>query len=653
MRFRTSFGRILLACGLACVLHPGTAGAQAVDYGTLEQMFGEPITTSATGKPQRASDVPADMVIITQDDIRRSGADNIPDILQFVAGIDMRRYSFGDAEIAVRGYDSLVNPRLLVLVDGRQVYSDDYGYVAWNTIPVQLSEIRQIEVVRGPNTALFGFNAASGVINIITYDPLLDNRNTATVRGGTQGYGEGEAVATQHFGATAGVRVSVGGWTATNFAQPDPVSTPPSRDASFNVDGRWQVAPNLLLSASGGMTDAQAERNLIIDADNRTQLNYGRIMAAAPTALGTIDLDVYRNKTANNYVGLAADTDVVDVVRLSDLLRLDVSNVIRAGLEYRNNSGTPDIGPPASYGDYAANFMWDWQISPSMELTNAVRADDLVLHYGSLLSQAPERPPDTFQSRLSAVSFNSGLVIHLTDRDMVRIMLSRGLQLPSLTDFGVDVSLFGLTLLGSPQLAPESVWNAELAYDRTLQRLGATFTGSIFLQRNTDLLAAPGNTTLEVVDGRPTEVAANVGSSNELGVEIGLASAQNSEFRWKVSYRYTAIVDDIMHGVAETAVTSYDTGTPSHVVIVGAGYTRGRWEVDMQARGQTKYLDFEDLATKQIVPGYVSFNARVGFHATDYLTLAGTAEQFNVSRLLEGAGSYVDRHFIASATLRY
>ena len=642
-----------LACGTACVLHSGIACAQQVDYSTLGQIFGEPITTSATGKPQRASDVPADMVIITQDDIRRSGADNIPDILQFVTGIDFRRYSFGDAEIAVRGYDSEVNPRLLVFVDGRQVYIDDYGYVAWNAIPVQLSEIRQIEVVRGPNTALFGFNAASGVINIITYDPLLDNRNTATVRGGTQGYGEGEAVMTQHFGTTAGVRVSVGAWTATEFTQPTPVSSPVERYASFNVDGRWQVAPNLLLSASGGTTDAQAERNLGIGADDRTRAGYARIMAAAQTALGSIDLDAYQNKAANDYVGLAADTDVVDVVRLSDLVSLNASNVIRAGLEYRNNSATPDVGSAASYDDYAANFMWGWQLSPSMELTNAVRADHLVLRYGPLLSQSSGQISGRLQTSLSAESFNSGLVIHVTDLDTVRLILSRGLQLPSIGDVGTQVNLFGLTLVGSPHLAPESVWNAELAYDRSLHRLGATLTASVFLQRNTDLLAAAGDTMLEVVDGKPTEFAANVGSSNELGVEVGLASAQGSRFRWKVSYRYTAIVDDIMHDLPETAVTNYGAGTPSHVVILGAGYTSGRWELDMQARGQTKYLDFVDLETKQAVPGYVSFNARVGFRATDYLTLAGTAEQFNVSRFLESGGFYVDRRFIASATLRY
>ncbi|MEJ0048107.1 MAG: TonB-dependent receptor plug domain-containing protein [Rhodospirillales bacterium] len=184
-----------------------------MDYGTLEQMFGEAITTSVTGKPQRASDVPGDLVIITQDDIRRSGATDIPGILQFVTGIDVRQYTFGDTQVGIRGYDSPFNPRLLVLVDGRQVYLDNFGYVAWNDIPVQLSEIRQIEVVKGPASALFGFNAASGVINIVTYDPLLDKVTTATVRGGTQGYGAGEAVATVHIGSSAGVRVSVGGWT--------------------------------------------------------------------------------------------------------------------------------------------------------------------------------------------------------------------------------------------------------------------------------------------------------------------------------------------------------------------------------------------------------------------------------------------------------
>src|ERR1700761_8178388 len=107
------------------------AAAQTINYGQLEEIFGEPITTSATGKPQKVSEVPVNMEIITQEDIRHSGADNLPDVLQFTPGLDFRRSSFNDGEVGVRGYDQPWNPRLLVLLNGRPVYEDFYGDVVW------------------------------------------------------------------------------------------------------------------------------------------------------------------------------------------------------------------------------------------------------------------------------------------------------------------------------------------------------------------------------------------------------------------------------------------------------------------------------------------------------------------------------------------
>ena len=88
------------------------ARAQIVDYGELEDLFGEPVTTSATGKPQKVSDVTANMVIITQDQIRQSGADNIPDALQYVTGLNFRRNGVAEPDLAIRGYDTPWNPRL-------------------------------------------------------------------------------------------------------------------------------------------------------------------------------------------------------------------------------------------------------------------------------------------------------------------------------------------------------------------------------------------------------------------------------------------------------------------------------------------------------------------------------------------------------------
>jgi len=648
-------------CFLSFFLFSVNVQAQSVDYGSLEQMFGEPITTSATGKPQRASDVPADMVIITSDDIRRSGADSIPDILQFITGIDVRRYGFADWEVGVRGYDSPLNPRLLVLVDGRQVYSDVFGFEAWNTIPVQLSEIRQIEVVRGPNSALFGFNAVSGVVNIVTFDPLLDKTNAVTVRGGTQGYGEGEAVATLNAGTTAGVRVSAGGWTASGFAQPAQAADAPPRYASFNIDGRWQALPWLLISASGGYTDAHTLSMLPIamTEDFRDHLNYWRIGAAAQTHAGTINLDIYRNQDLHT-TSEDGDNRTL-VVRLNDLVKIDADNTLRGGLEYRNNAVTsiPLYGGKIDYDNYAASLMWDWQISPSYELTDALRLDHLVLHETGTLLPILGRTSQLFNSTtITEPSFNSGLVIHPSELDTIRLTAARGLQVPSLADFDLQLQVAPhVYALGVPTVSPTSVWNAEVAYDRSLQPLPVTLQTALFFQRNTDLLAAPGSAPYRPLGGgiigSPVE---NFGSSNEIGAKLGLRGTWGG-LRWNASYRYATISQDEITSLAQSQATDFSHGTPAHEIILGAGYTLGRWEFDVQGRFQTKFTDYgtnaQGVLIPVTIPAYVTLNARIGYKVTDKLTIAGTAEQFDAARILDAASQYIDRRFIASMTYRY
>ncbi len=625
-------------------------------------MFGEPITTSATGKPQRASDVPADMIIISSDDIRRSGADTIPDILQFVTGIDVRRYGFANTDVGVRGYDSPLNPRLLVLVDGRQVYSDVFAFEPWNAIPVQLSEIRQIEVVRGPNSALFGFNAVSGVVNIITYDPLLDSTNGATVRGGTQAYGEGEAVFTQHIGTTAGVRVSAGAWTANGFAQPAPVSVPSPRYASYNIDSRWQAFPWLLLSASGGYTDAHTLSMLPIAVTEnfRDHLNYWAFAAAAQTPAGTIDLDIYRNQDLHT-TSQDGDNRTL-VVRLNDLAKIDAANTLRVGLEYRNNAVTsiPLYGGKIDYDNYAASLMWNWQISQAYELTNAVRLDHLVLHESGTLLPIPGRTSQLFNdTAMTEPSFNTGLVIHPSELDSIRLTADRGIQVPSLADFDLQLNVAPhVYALGTPTAGPTGVWNAEVAYDRSFQHLPVTLETALFFQRNTGLLAPPGSAPYRPLGGgiigSPVE---NFGSSNEIGVELGLRGTTKGGLRWNASYRYATISQDELTTIAQSQATDFVHGTPSHDIILGAGYSLGAWEFDVQGRFQTKFTDYGHNAAGLLIPvpipAYVTFNARIGYKVTDHLTIAGTAEQLDAARILDASSQYIDRRFIASATYRY
>jgi iron complex outermembrane receptor protein len=649
---------------LVLVVAPAAAHAQAIDYGTLEQIYGEPVTASATGKPQLVSNVPADMMIITQDDIRRSGADSIPDILQFVTGIDVRRYSFGQADVGIRGYDTPENPRLLVLVDGRQVYLDWYGYTAWNAIPVQLDEIRQIEIVKGPASALFGFNAASGVINIITFDPLLDRVNAATVRGGTQAYGAGDAVVTQHIGGTAGVRISLGGWTATGFQTRGGVLDPVSpRYASVNVSARWQVAPDILLRAEGGMTDTHTQELDTLGAIDQfqNQPNFFRVGATEATRAGALDLDIYRNQAINNLGvpgGFVKNTNDTLVAKLTDLVKLNANTTIRVGLEYRHNAiqwSAPGGGTDA-YDDYAINGMWDWQIAPAFELTNALRLDHLDLHDNGFFVPSFGRTAAMYNTAtLTQPSFNMGLVIRPSDQDTIRITLARGLQVPSLYDYTVQVSPF---LFGSPTVAPTAVWNTELAYNRTLAPLGATLATSVFFQRNTNLIAPPGSLLSFLPNGAPTLTAENVGSSNEIGFELGLRGKTPRGLRWNASYRYASISDDITATAAAipNVQTRYARGTPVHAVIIGLGYNLQKWEFDTQGLWQSPTTDFatgragENAVT---IGNYVTLNARIGYRLTDYLTLAGTVQQLNTSRALETAGDTIDRRFTASANVRF
>ena len=192
------------------------AHAQSMDYGALQQLFGEPVTTSAIGTPQRARDVPAEWRSSPLT-ISAAPARSISPVSEPRAGRRCQRWSVLGADVSVRGYNSPMTPRLLVLIDGRQVYIDDFGRTEWAALPVELAEIRQIEIVKGPNSALFGFNAAGGVINIITFNPLYDKVNTASVTVGTQSYREASAVAADRIDDNFGIRLSAGGTQSDDF----------------------------------------------------------------------------------------------------------------------------------------------------------------------------------------------------------------------------------------------------------------------------------------------------------------------------------------------------------------------------------------------------------------------------------------------------
>jgi iron complex outermembrane recepter protein len=124
--------------------------------------------TSASKKEQRLSEVAAAIFVITQEDIRRSGAINIPDLLRMVPGMDVAQINGSTWAIGSRGFNQQLANKLLVMVDGRTVYSPTFSGVFWDTLDLPLLDIERIEVIRGPGGTIWGANAVAGVISIFT-----------------------------------------------------------------------------------------------------------------------------------------------------------------------------------------------------------------------------------------------------------------------------------------------------------------------------------------------------------------------------------------------------------------------------------------------------------------------------------------------------
>jgi iron complex outermembrane receptor protein len=124
--------------------------------------------TSVSKTDQKMSLAAAAIFVITQEDIQRSGATNIPDLLRMVPGMDVSQINTSTWAVSARGFNDQFSNKLLVLIDGRAVYTPLLGGVNWDTQNVPLEDIDRIEVIRGPGATIWGANAVNGVINIVT-----------------------------------------------------------------------------------------------------------------------------------------------------------------------------------------------------------------------------------------------------------------------------------------------------------------------------------------------------------------------------------------------------------------------------------------------------------------------------------------------------
>jgi iron complex outermembrane recepter protein len=150
---------------------------------SLEQLGNVEVTT-VSKEPEKLLQTPAAIYVLTQEDIRRAGVTSIPEALRLVPGVEVARIDSDSWAVGIRGFGGAFSRSVLVLVDGRSVYTPLFEGVYWDVQNVMLEDVDRIEVIRGPGGTIWGSNAVNGVINIITKKANDTQGTLAAVGGG-------------------------------------------------------------------------------------------------------------------------------------------------------------------------------------------------------------------------------------------------------------------------------------------------------------------------------------------------------------------------------------------------------------------------------------------------------------------------------------
>jgi iron complex outermembrane receptor protein len=183
---RTILGTLILSAWSASAIAQDVAGL------SLEDLLNTDVST-VSRKTQRLSETAAAVFVITGEEIQRSGVTSIPEALRMVPGVQVARMGNARWAVTARGFNGRMANKLLVLMDGRSIYSPLFTGVLWEQEDTLLEDIDRIEVIRGPGAAMWGANAVNGVINIITKRARATQGGQVAIAGGSEDRAAGSA----------------------------------------------------------------------------------------------------------------------------------------------------------------------------------------------------------------------------------------------------------------------------------------------------------------------------------------------------------------------------------------------------------------------------------------------------------------------------
>ena len=563
--------------------------------------FEEQIVVTASRTDQQLVNAPASVSVITNETIQNTPATNMGDLLRAVPGINISQLTARDVNITTRGATSTLATSQLALVDGRSVYLDFFGMVMWDLVPTNPSEIKQIEVIRGPASAVWGANAMTGVVNVITLSP---RELAATGRGESLTIGAGffDRDATGVDNGTGGLFYVNGThaqavndkWayklSAGYFSQdplPRPTGTIPN---SFNTpyppytnkgtaqpkfDARVDYAldNSATLVFSGGVAGTEGMIHSGIgpfDVDSGSTLTYfsgryqkgGRRIGFFTNILNGDATNLLSRDLSGQFLPLIFDTKTFDI-EASDLRTLGSRHILTYGGNYRHNSFDISIAPNGDNrnegGAYAQDeiflsnrFRWviGGRLDKFSSIDNAVFSPRTTFMYKPSLNQTVR------------VSFNRAFRAPSFINNNLDVVLLNQINLSAISP-ALSAFVFPFRAVGNPDLKQETMTAYEIGYTGILNRR-ATVTAAVYWNNTDDAIffqqAARYTATnppltwppqfptfilnLIPAPGLPSLFTYNnLGTVHDKGIELGVDAVVNRYLSVFTNYSYQADPD--------------------------------------------------------------------------------------------------------------
>jgi iron complex outermembrane recepter protein len=577
---------------------------------SIEQLMNESVTT-VSKKEQRLGDAAAAISVLSNDDIRRSGATTIADALRLVPGVQVASIDSGNWAVSARGFNSQFSNKLLVMIDGRTVYSPLFSGVYWDAQQMLLDDVDRIEVIRGPGATVWGANAVNGVINIVS-------KSAKDTQGGLL-YGGGGDVHLALGGARYGGKISEDTYYRVygTYQLNDQFRLADGQPANDNWDitkGGFRIDHYTKTEGHATWQGDAYTGNL---ADHTGDLNGFNTLGRWSMRLSersSYEMQAYFDHTYRNDSLAEASVDTADL-SFQHTFGLGERNDVIWGAGYRF------VNSQLSKANSPAITILDDEIP--LHLFSAFVQDDLKI--------IPDKLTFTLGTKLEHNDFtgvevqpSARLVFKPAENQSLWAAVSRAVRTPSeaegkdfirfitgAPEMGPGGGFYLPTFSGNPEAESEDVIAYELGYRiQPNQRLSVDV--ATFYNQYSGLLGGqPTGFIPGVPVGIITSASFNGIDGESYGGEATVTVAPTDSVRLSASY---SLLRMQMHGSPTDAAETIELNAPTHQLVLRSAFDlTGQISLDAQLR----YVD-----NVQSIPAYLAADLRLSYRPIDNLELA-------------------------------